>query len=121
MTMGPLRTFYRYLLHFFNRLLNTLTYCYRFFRGLRIELWHVNGGEVHSHLPLSVLCALPKQEKSHMLRLMFGESFRERSLGRIWSWSIARAAAKAGVDYSVILAHVDKPRFQSAVEKELAE
>ena len=112
-----LRTIYQRLPAPLRRLGNPALHCYRFFRGLRVELWSVQGDERHSGLPLSVLCALPSKQKSYVVRLMFGESFRERCLGRVWIWKIPRAAENAGLDYSMTLVKADSGRFRSWTAK----
>ena len=113
-----LRTIYLYVPARLRRLGVPALACYRFFRGLRVELWGVQGEECHSGLPLSVLCALPSQERSYLARLMFGDSFREHCLGKVWFWNISKAAQKAGMDYSMTLVKINAARFRSWADKD---
>ena len=94
------------------RLFTPAVNCYRLFRCLRVELWSVSGVERHSQVSLSVLLAIPSEEKSYLTSLMFGACFQQLYLGRVWSWNIVKVAKKAGVDHSMILLRVEKPQFE---------
>ena len=115
--MSLLRTIYSRVPRRIRKLCGPAEQCYRLLRGLRVELYSVSGEELHSHLPLSVLCSLPTQERACVLRAMYGSTFQMRSLGHVWSWNILKAAKRAGVDYSIVLAKVEKPQFKSKAEK----
>ncbi len=64
-------------------------------RQLRVEAWTVEGTEQGSQLPLRILCAVTNEGKNrnYILRLIFGENYGERFLGRFWLWDLSRAAA----------------------------
>jgi hypothetical protein len=65
--------------------------CIEWLSRFRVELWVVEGEEQSSHEPLSVLCASNVEDREYVLQLIFGESYRQRRLGRFWLWSVARA------------------------------
>ena len=115
--MNLFRTAHRYLRNCARQCSYPLRYCYRLVRGLRIDLWRIKGEERNTHLPLSVLCALSSQEKSLMIRLMFGTAFREDYLGRVWRWKAPQVARKAGVEYSIFLSEGETLWFGSETEK----
>jgi hypothetical protein len=82
---------------------------YRWLCELRPELWHVEGMERNSGLPLSILCAVgAADERSYILQRIFGDSYRRRCLGRSWLWALARAVPAAASDCSLIVAECDR-------------
>ena len=72
---------------------------------LRVELWRVDGEEQHGRLPLSILCAVSDniQNKNYLLELIFGDSYRQRCLGRYWLWNLAKACQAEASDCSIII------------------
>ncbi len=70
---------------------------------LRVQLWLVEGEERHSHLPLSILCGLRGETKNYLLKLIYGDCYRQRSLGRFWLWNVVKAIPAAGSGCSMIL------------------
>jgi hypothetical protein len=66
-------------------------------RMLRVELWSVEGEEQHSRESLSILCAVSNasNNKNYALKLIFGDTYRQRCLGRYWLWNIAKAIRTA--------------------------
>ncbi len=85
-------------------------YLYRFARCLRLDMWSVKGQERTSCLPLSAVVALPREEKTHLLGLMFTGPNQERHLGRVWSWRIRKVAQEAG-GHSLVVTTVEKPQY----------
>lgn len=83
---------------------------YWWLRALRVDLWTVEGEEKGSGLPLSIACALSGENKKYMLALIFGNSYRERSLGRVWLWTIAAAAPAPS--HSLVLVEVDESHIR---------
>lgn len=73
---------------------------------LRIELWIVDGNERSSGLPLSILCSAYGEDKNYVLDLMFGDSHRERYLGRFWLWHISKAIPATASGCSMVLAEI---------------
>ena len=71
--------------------------------GLRADAWMVEGKERNSGLPLSVVCALNEDDRIYVLSLLFGDSYRQRRLGRFWSWDVAGMKAEARTDVSLVL------------------
>jgi hypothetical protein len=67
-----------------------------------VELWSVEGEERSSGLPLSILCALNGPGKNYVLQLIFGDSYRQRRLGRFWLWNVVKAIPKTIPDCSMI-------------------
>jgi hypothetical protein len=59
-------------------------------RGLKAEVWRVEGTEKWSGLPISILCAAGRKNRSYLCRLLMGESFRETLLGTKWLWSVSK-------------------------------
>lgn len=74
---------------------------------LRVELWRVEGEEQHSHLPLSILCAVTDDDSEghYVLQLIFGDSYRRQRLGRFWLWNLGKAISAAS-DCSLIVLHL---------------
>jgi hypothetical protein len=77
-------------------------------RNLRVDVWCVEGEEQNSHLPLSVLCTLTAEDKNYGLYVIFGDSYRQRYLGRFWSWNLAQASAAASPECSMILREISE-------------
>lgn len=59
-------------------------------RGLRVEVWRVEGAEKSSGLPISMLCAADRETKAYLLDLVVDDSFRETFLGKRWIWSVSK-------------------------------
>ena len=76
---------------------------YWWLRGLRVELWLVEGEERTSGLPLSIACAVRGENKKFLLGTVFGGTFRQRSLGRFWLWQLARALPATATDCSLMV------------------
>jgi len=73
---------------------------------LRLEVWIVEGDELSSRMPLSILCAASGRTKSFLLGLTFGDSFRERYLGRAWLWNIPKVIAEKGQNCTIAMVEV---------------
>jgi len=112
-----LRAIYLHLPAHFGTAFYPVEYCYRFVRCLRLDMWSVNGEERASCLPLSAVVAIPREEKSHLVGLMFAGPTRERHLGRVWSWKIGKVAKEAGVDHSLVVTTVEKPQYKSKTKR----
>jgi hypothetical protein len=72
-------------------------------RRLRVELWIVEGEERSSHLPLKVLCGLRGETKNYLLKLIFGDRYRQGCLGRFWLWKVLRAVPPEAADCSLVV------------------
>jgi hypothetical protein len=70
---------------------------------LRVEVWSVEGVEQHSGQPLSLLCGLRGETKNYILQLIYGDQYRQRSLGRYWLWNLSKAIPAADGDPAMIL------------------
>ena len=115
--MGLLNAIYRHLPLVCRRLLDPIANCYRWLRCLRVDLWSASGIERHSQLPMSVLLGIPAAEKTYLLGLMFGTSFQQASLGRVWSWNMSKVAQAASVDHSLLVVRVEKPQYRAKVKR----
>jgi len=61
-----------------------LIYCYKLFLQLRLEFWIVTGDELTSRMPLSILyVGNHDTNRSYLLGLALGASFRERTAAEI--------------------------------------
>ena len=77
----------------------------------------MTGKELHSQLPLSVVCTVPIHERSYVLKLMFGEAFQERYLGRVWWWKLRNGVRKAAKDHAMMVAGIHSSQVKSVTAK----
>ncbi len=73
-------------------------------RQLRLHTWLVEGTQRDCGLPLSILCAVSEDEQPYLLKLIFGDSYKRRYLGRYWLWKLARLRPTPSCDFSMIVA-----------------
>lgn len=92
------------------RLVNPLA---NYVRHLRMELWSVTGEELHSRLPLSVLCAVPSEDRNYILSLIFGGSFEQRRLGPVWSTNLSKSIGDHAANHSMVLLGARRSQTQS--------
>src|ERR1051326_2944683 len=59
-------------------------------RGLKVNVWKLEGTEKWSGLPISLVCAANHRTKAYLLRLIMRESFQETPLGRQWLWNVSK-------------------------------
>ena len=87
---------------------------FRWLRAIRLEVWRVEGEERNSGLPLTILYAVggEYQNKNYVLQLIFGESYRQRRLGRYWLSNVAKAIPASGC--SLIVAEVCQSHLKFA-------
>lgn len=63
--------------------------CFRTLKQLKLDFWIVNGLELSTKKPLSVLCAAyDKETKNYLSELIFGESYEECYFRSDWVWNI---------------------------------
>jgi len=89
-----------------------LVYCYRIFWQHRLNLWLVTGDERVSRRPFSILYSANISNLKYLLGLTFGDSFKERYLGRAWLWNIPKMIAEIGQDCSLMIVQVRKSHFK---------
>jgi hypothetical protein len=70
---------------------------------LRVKVWLIEGEEQHSHLPMRVLCGLRNETKNYLLKVIFGDCYRQRYLGRFWLWNVSRAIPAASPCSMILL------------------
>jgi len=76
-------------------------------RKLKLTLWIVEGMELGSGTPLSIICAMENHKfRNYLCGLIYGDSFRELNLGRVWYWNAIRIARKAKYDCAIMLIEV---------------
>ncbi len=78
-------------------------------RGLRVELWLVDGEERSSGLPLSIACAVRGENKKFLLHTIFRGDVRQRSLGRFWLWQLARTPPASAAECSLMVLELADP------------
>jgi hypothetical protein len=101
---------------FGRRIMAPLAFCRRLserltglLRRSRLEIWRVEGKERTTQLPLTLMiCASRAQENRFILELIFGESFQEHSLGRLWFWKIPGIIPVAGKECALVLINVPR-------------
>jgi hypothetical protein len=83
---------------------------------LRVEVCGLEGEELNSGQPIRVLCGLRGPTKNYAIQLIFGDKYREQSLGRFWIWNLAKAIQAMGGRCDMILAWACTPylKFASA-------
>jgi hypothetical protein len=63
--------------------------------------------ELGSGMPISIICAIEnRQFRSYLCGLIYGDSFNELNLGRVWYWNAIRIARKAKYDCAIMLVEV---------------
>jgi hypothetical protein len=89
-------------------IVSPLVFCVYWFQQLRLDLWIVDGEERNSGMPLSILCSAQYENKSFLLELIFGDTYRERYYQRAWLWNISKVIEKDGHNYSLMIAEVSR-------------
>ena len=87
-------------------------------RQLRLDVWVADGQECSSGQPLSILCAVTEDQQNYPLKLIFGDSYRRRYLGRCWLWNVARLLPAAAPDCAMILAETFESHLNVAHTKD---
>jgi len=69
-----------------------------------MDLWIVEGYERNSMMPLKVLFAsIDGQNRSYILNLIFGKSYKEYYLKREWAWNISKSIEELRSTCSIML------------------
>ncbi len=109
--MSILRTLHTCVPSPLRRVVDPLADCAHLLHHLRVELWSVSGQEKHSGLPLSILCAVSKQEKHYLNNLIFSSVSGVRKLGSVWLSALDKKAEEFAADHSMVVVQVRKPQF----------
>jgi len=115
--MSILRTLHTRVPSRLRRVVDPLADCAHLLQHLRVELWSVSGQEKQSGLPLSILCAVNKQEKHYLYHLLFSSVASERKLGPVWLSALDRKTEGLAADHSLIIVQVRKPQFAAMRER----
>jgi hypothetical protein len=93
------------------RLVEPLARGYRTYDEVRPEFWLAESPPRAGRMPVTLLCAARKQERSFLLEQVLGAGYRERCVGRAWLWNIPRVVARRGNNCCVVLVHA-RERFR---------
>jgi hypothetical protein len=76
-------------------------------RKLKLNLWIVEGMELGSGMPLSIICAIEnRQFRNYLCGLIYGDSFKELNLGRVWYCNTIRIIRKTKYDCAIMFVEV---------------
>jgi hypothetical protein len=90
-----------------SRVIYPAKYIFIGLQQLKIDLWIVEGYERNSMLPLKVLFAsYDNQNKSYMLDLIFGKSYKEYHFRRDWLWNISKSIEELRSTCSIMLIEI---------------
>lgn len=80
---------------------------YKCISPFKLNLWIVEGIELSSGMPLSIICAMENcRFRNYLYGLIYGDSFKEFNLGWVWYWNAIRTARKAKYDCAMMLVEV---------------
>jgi hypothetical protein len=81
----------------------------RCLKRIRLRFWILEGEEKGSGKPLSILCgANDKPTRNYIAGLAFREGYRERSIGKTWSWDMNRIIDRSGHNCDLVFVNTCK-------------
>ncbi len=84
----------------------------RWVRRYRSDWWIMEGEEVQSGAPFSMLCAAPELDRNYLASLAFSAGYQEYRVARDWIWSSSKIYKNLDRPVSAILvAHESRPQI----------
>src|SRR5690349_15653028 len=87
---------------------------YRLLYLLKYPVWLLSGAEKSSGLPLEAAFAGIESSKNYFARMLFGDAFRETSLGGRWFWDVEGPVRRTGASLLFCEVPEEKSRFAPA-------
>lgn len=80
--------------------------CLEQLRQLRLDFWIVEGVEINSGMPLSILFAARGKNTNYLLELIYGSTYKKCNLGCTWLWDIPKMIERVRSRCSMVLFEV---------------
>ncbi len=77
-------------------------------RIIRADIWMIRGEEIRSNQKLAIIYAGSAKNKNYLMKLAFGDSYTENSLGKTCLWNISKAFKDRNRDCSLVVMEVPK-------------
>ncbi len=101
-----LRTVYRKTPVCFRWIFLPLKAVFRYLSIFRLDLWTIEGEEVSSKQHLDISYAGSEKNKNYLAKLAFGDSYKEKYLGKIWLWVFFKVIKEKRHNSSLMVAEV---------------
>lgn len=76
------------------------------FNRLRLDMWIITGDEICSRQRLGIIYAGHETSKNFLIKLAFGNSYRENYIGKRWLWKIPHIVKEGNHDRSLMVTEV---------------